>query len=63
MILTVENEETDRGTFAKVVGLAPVRSKKAPSKAKPGNQSETVELTEEELAQIEVAFPAKDTSS
>jgi hypothetical protein len=61
VILTVENEETDRGTFAKVVGLAPVRSKKKTSKD--GNRSDTVDLTEEELQQMEEAFPASDANS
>jgi hypothetical protein len=60
VILTVENEETERGTFAKVTGLAPVRSKKKP--AKNGNNSDTVDLTEEELADMEKAFPAKEAA-
>lgn len=60
VVLNVDSEETERGTFAKVTGLAPVRSKKKP--AKNGNNSDTVDLTEEELADMEKAFPAKEAA-
>jgi hypothetical protein len=55
VILTIENEETERGTFAKVVGLAPVRSKKAPKQDEGG-------LSEEQIKDIEDAFPGKEAT-
>ena len=58
MILTVENEETDRGTFAKVAGLASVRSKKNAG----AKQAEKPEFTEEKIAEMDEAFQGKEAS-
>jgi hypothetical protein len=58
VILTVENEETDRGTFAKVAGLAPVRSKKKAG----AKQPEKPEFTEEKIAEMDEAFQGKEAS-
>ena len=60
VILTVENEETDRGTFAKVTGLAPVRSKKKADVS--SKQPEKPEFTEEEIAEMDDAFQGKEAS-
>jgi hypothetical protein len=46
VILNVDNEETERGTFAKVIDLSPVRSKK---KAKQAASGETEPSAEEEV--------------
>jgi hypothetical protein len=40
VILNVDNEETERGTFAKVIDLSPIRSQKKAAQAAPQEEPE-----------------------
>jgi hypothetical protein len=56
VILNVDNEETERGTFAKVIDLSPVRSKKKAAQAAP---QEEPELSAEDKEAMNNAFAAE----
>lgn len=49
VMLTIENEENDRGTFAKIVELAPVRKKGRASKAQQETKEDQVQQLEQHM--------------
>lgn len=56
VVLNVDSEETERGTFAKVVDLSPVRSKRPAKQAAP---KEEPELSAEDEEAMNNAFTAE----